>query len=159
MIFTNQLRQKIGVMFGNPETTTGGQALKFYASIRMDVRRIQSIKQGQEIIGNRTRVRVVKNKVSPPFRTAEFDIMYNEGISKVGDLLDLAVELDIVEKRGSFYSYKDERLAQGRENTKDTLRDRPDLLDEIEQRIRQSAVLNEPMPMVEDLEEDILEEE
>ena len=114
MIFTNQLRQKIGVMFGNPETTTGGNALKFYASIRMDVRRIQSIKAGQEIIGNRTRIRVVKNKVAPPFRTVEFDIMYNEGISKVGDLLDLATEMDIIEKRGSFYNYKDERLAQGR---------------------------------------------
>ncbi|KAA3647010.1 MAG: recombinase RecA [Chloroflexi bacterium] len=158
MIFTNQLRQKIGVMFGNPETTTGGNALKFYASVRMDVRRIQSIKQGQEIIGNRTRVRVVKNKVSPPFRTAEFDIMYNEGISKVGDLLDLAVELDIIEKRGSFYNYKDERLAQGRENTKDALRDRPDLLDEIEQLIRQAALPEEPMPLDDDLPEEIEEE-
>ena len=158
MIFTNQLRQKIGVMFGNPETTTGGNALKFYASVRMDVRRIQSIKQGQEIIGNRTRVRVVKNKVSPPFRTAEFDIMYNEGISKVGDLLDLAVELDIIEKRGSFYNYKDERLAQGRENSKDALRDRPDFLEEIEQLIRQAALPEEPMPLADDLEEEVEEE-
>ena len=106
VVFTNQLRQKIGVMFGNPETTTGGQALKFYASVRLDVRRIQSIKAGRELIGSRTRVRVVKNKVAPPFRTAEFDIMYNEGISKVGDLLDLAVELQIVDKRGSFYNYR-----------------------------------------------------
>jgi recombination protein RecA len=118
VVFTNQLRQKIGVMFGNPETTTGGMALKFYSSVRMDVRRIQSIKLGSEIIGNRTRVRVVKNKVAPPFRTAEFDIMYNEGISKSGDILDLAVELSLIDKRGSFYSYGDIRLGQGRENAK-----------------------------------------
>jgi recombination protein RecA len=146
VIFTNQLRQKIGVMFGNPETTTGGMALKFYASVRMDVRRIQSIKVGQEIIGNRTRVRVVKNKVAPPFRTAEFDIMYNEGISRVGDLIDLATELDIVQKRGSFYSYGDLRLAQGRENAKDFLRENPDLADEIELAVRQQA-LNGVLPM------------
>lgn len=140
VIFTNQLRQKIGVMFGNPETTTGGMALKFYSSVRLDVRRIQSIKVGQEIIGNRTRVRVVKNKVAPPFRTAEFDIMYNEGISRVGDLLDLATELDIVQKRGSFYSYGDLRMAQGRENAKEFLRDNPDLADEIDLAIRQQAL-------------------
>jgi recombination protein RecA len=136
VIFTNQLRQKIGVMFGNPETTTGGQALKFYASVRLDVRRIQSIKVGSEVIGNRTRVRVVKNKVSAPFQTAEFDIMYNEGISKVGDLVDLGVELDIISKRGSYYSYGDLRLAQGRENAKEFLQDNPDLLLEIEALIR-----------------------
>lgn len=146
VVFTNQLRQKIGVMFGNPETTTGGMALKFYASVRLDVRRIQSIKVGQEIIGNRTRVRVVKNKVAPPFRTAEFDIMYNEGISRVGDLIDLATELDIVQKRGSFYSYGDMRLAQGRENAKDFLRENPDLADEIELAVRQQA-LNGILPM------------
>jgi recombination protein RecA len=146
VIFTNQLRQKIGVMFGNPETTTGGMALKFYSSVRLDVRRIQSIKVGQEIIGNRTRVRVVKNKVSPPFRTAEFDIMYNEGISRVGDLIDLATELDIIQKRGSFYSYGDMRLAQGRENAKDFLRENPDLADEIELTVRQQA-LNGIIPM------------
>lgn len=140
VIFTNQLRQKIGVMFGNPETTTGGMALKFYCSVRLDVRRIQSIKVGQEIIGNRTRVRVVKNKVAPPFRTAEFDIMYNEGISRVGDLLDLATELDIVQKRGSFYSYGDLRLAQGRENAKDFLRENPDLAEEIDLAVRQQAL-------------------
>ena len=139
VIFTNQLRQKIGVMFGNPETTTGGNALKFYASIRMDVRRIQSIKQGTEIIGNRTRVRVVKNKVAPPFKSAEFDIMYNEGISKVGDLLDLGVELEIITKRGSFYSYGEQRLGQGRENTKVFLSENPQLVDEIEVLIRESA--------------------
>ncbi|HUF39090.1 MAG TPA: recombinase RecA [Anaerolineales bacterium] len=140
VIFTNQLRQKIGVMFGNPETTTGGQALKFYASIRMDVRRIQSIKVGSEVIGNRTRVRVVKNKVAPPFRQAEFDIMYNEGISKAGDLLDLATEMNVVEKRGSFYSYGDVRLGQGRENSKEFLRENLALAGEIETIIRQHAV-------------------
>jgi recombination protein RecA len=140
VVFTNQLRQKIGVMFGNPETTTGGMALKFYASVRLDVRRIQSIKLGQEIIGNRTRVRVVKNKVAPPFRTAEFDIMYNEGISKMGDVLDLATNLDIVNKRGSFYSYGDIRLGQGRENAKEYLKQNTDLAGEIELAIRQQAM-------------------
>lgn len=143
VVFTNQLRQKIGVVFGNPETTTGGMALKFYASVRLDVRRIQSIKLGSEIIGSRTRVRVVKNKVAPPFRTAEFDIMYDEGISKVGDLLDLATELDIITKRGSFYSYGDIRLGQGRENSKDFLRQNPDLAEEIELSIRQQAMEGE----------------
>lgn len=143
VIFTNQLRQKIGVVFGNPETTTGGQALKFYASVRLDVRRIQAIKLGSEIIGSRTRVRVVKNKVSPPFRTAEFDIMYNEGISKTGDLLDLATGLDLVTKRGSFYSYGDIRLGQGRENSKDFLRQNPDLAEEIEIEVRKQAMSGE----------------
>jgi recombination protein RecA len=136
VVFTNQLRQKIGVMFGNPETTTGGMALKFYSSVRLDVRRIQSIKLGSEIIGNRTRVRVVKNKVAPPFRTAEFDIMYNEGISKAGDLLDLATELEIIEKRGSYYSLGDTRLGQGRENAKEFLRENPEMAFEIEQTVR-----------------------
>ncbi len=140
VIFTNQLRQKIGVMFGNPETTTGGQALKFYASVRLDVRRIQSIKMGAEIIGNRTRVRVVKNKVAPPFRTAEFDIMYNEGISKTGDILDLSTQLEIVQKRGAFFSYGDIRLGQGRENSKEFLRQNPDVANEIETIIRQKAL-------------------
>jgi len=139
VIFTNQLRMKIGVMFGNPETTTGGNALKFYASIRLDVRRIQSIKSGAEIIGNRTRVRVVKNKVAPPFRTAEFDIMYNEGISKVGDLVDLATQYEIVSKRGAFYNYGDVRIGQGRENSKEYLRQNPDLAAEIEGAIRRMA--------------------
>jgi recombination protein RecA len=139
VVFTNQLRMKIGVMFGNPETTTGGNALKFYASVRLDVRRIQSIKIGAEIVGNRTRVRVVKNKVAPPFRTAEFDIMYNEGISKVGDLIDLATQLEIVDKRGAFFSYGETRLGQGRENSKEFLRQNPDLAIEIEQVIRQRA--------------------
>ena len=132
VVFTNQLRQKIGVMFGNPETTTGGQALKFYASIRLDVRRVQSIKMGDEVIGNRTKVRVVKNKVAPPFRTAEFDIMYNEGISKAGDILDLATQLEIIQKRGAFFSYGDLRLGQGRENAKEFLRQNQDVSNEIE---------------------------
>jgi recombination protein RecA len=139
VIFTNQLRQKIGVMFGNPETTTGGNALKFYASVRLDVRRIQSIKIGAEIVGNRTRVRVVKNKVAPPFRTAEFDIMYNEGISKAGDMIDLATQLEVVEKRGAFFSYGEIRIGQGRENAKEFLRQNPDLMAEIETVIRQRA--------------------
>ncbi|HLA97591.1 MAG TPA: recombinase RecA [Anaerolineales bacterium] len=140
VVFTNQLRQKIGVVFGNPETTTGGMALKFYASVRLDVRRIQSIKLGAEIIGNRTRVRVVKNKVAAPFRTAEFDIMYNEGISRVGDLLDLAAELEILTKRGSFYNYGELRLGQGRENSKEFLRQNTELAREIELAIREQAL-------------------
>jgi recombination protein RecA len=139
VIFTNQLRQKIGVMFGNPETTSGGMALKFYASVRMDVRRIQSIKEGQDITGNRTRVRIVKNKVSAPFRVAEFDIMYNEGISKSGDILDLATQLDIVNKRGSHYLYGEERLGQGRENAKSFLRDNQTMAAEIEEKVRANA--------------------
>ena len=143
VIFTNQLRQKIGVMFGNPETTTGGQALKFYASVRLDVRRIQSIKMGDEVIGNRTRVKVVKNKVAPPFRTAEFDIMFNEGISKAGDLLDLATKFEIIQKRGAFFSYGDVRVGQGRENSKEYLRTNPDLSAEIEGIIRQKALSGE----------------
>lgn len=140
VIFTNQLRQKIGIMFGNPETTPGGLALKFYASVRMDVRRIQSIKVGAEIIGNRVRVRVVKNKVAPPFRTAEFDIMYNEGISKVGDIIDLATQLEIILKRGAFYSYGDVRLGQGRENAKEFLRQNPEIANEIEAAVRDRAM-------------------
>jgi recombination protein RecA len=143
VIFTNQLRQKIGIMFGNPETTTGGMALKFYASVRLDVRRIQSIKLGAEIIGNRTRVRVVKNKVAPPFRTAEFDIMYNEGISKAGDLLDLAAAMEIITKRGSFFNYGDLRLGQGRENAKDYLRAHKELAAEIEMAVRERAASGE----------------
>ena len=148
VIFTNQLRQRIGVMFGNPETTTGGNALKFYASVRLDVRRIQSIKIGSEIVGNRTRVRVVKNKVAPPFREAEFDIMYNEGISKVGDILDLATTQEIITKRGAFYSYGDTRLGQGRENAKDFLKQNPALTSEIEKVIRQQTVPPAPMEVM-----------
>ncbi len=143
VVFTNQLRQKIGVMFGNPETTPGGLALKFYASVRLDIRRIQSIKVGAEVIGNRVRARVVKNKVAPPFRTAEFDIMYNEGISKYGDILDLATEYGIIQKRGAFYSYGDMRIGQGRENAKEFLRQNNELCNEIELAIRQRALSGE----------------
>jgi recombination protein RecA len=153
VIFTNQLRQKIGVMFGNPETTPGGLALKFYASVRLDTRRIQSIKVGPEIVGNRTRVRVVKNKVAPPFRTAEFDIMYNEGISKEGDIVDLATALEIITKRGAFFSYGDVRLGQGRENAKDFLRQNPALCKEIETAVRQRAMGGE-LPITLGEEED-----
>jgi recombination protein RecA len=154
VIFTNQLRQKIGVMFGNPETTTGGMALKFYSSVRIDVRRIQSIKAGSDVIGNRTRVRVVKNKVAPPFRTVEFDIMYNEGISRSGDLLDLAVELEMISKRGSYYSYGEMKLGQGRENAKSFLRENDDLRKEIEQSIRQELLdVQTPTPQTSTPEE------
>lgn len=141
VIFTNQLRQKIGVMFGNPETTTGGMALRFYASVRLDIRRIESIKQGSDVIGNRTRVTVRKNKVAPPFKVAEFDIMYNEGISTMGDLLDLGVSLDIVTKRGSFYNYGEIRLGQGRENAKAFLDENATLAAEIESQIRNNSGL------------------
>ena len=141
MIFTNQLRQKIGVMFGNPETTSGGMALKFYASVRLDIRRIESIKQGDQVIGNRTRATVKKNKVAAPFRTAEFDIMYNEGISTVGDLLDLGVTYDILVKRGAYYRYKDEPIGQGRESSKEYLRQNPAVAVEIDGLIREKAGL------------------
>lgn len=134
-IFINQLREKIGVMFGNPETTTGGNALKFYSSVRLDIRRTGTLKDGDNMLGNQTRVRVVKNKVSPPFRKAEFDIMYGEGISRVGEILDLGVELDIINKSGSWYSYKDSRLAQGRDASKAVIQDNPELADELEQLI------------------------
>jgi recombination protein RecA len=143
MVFTNQIRHKIGVMFGSPETTSGGMALKFYSSVRLDIRRIQAIKDAGDVVGNRTRVRVKKNKVAPPFRECEFDIMYDEGISKEGDVLDLGVELDLIEKRGSFYSYNGERLAQGRENAKQSLRENPALCLEIENAIRRETGLPE----------------
>lgn len=137
VIFINQLREKIGVMFGSPETTTGGRALKFYASVRLDIRRIDSIKSGDNIIGNRTRVKVKKNKVAPPFKEAEFDIMYNEGISREGDLLDLGVKEDLIKKTGSWFSYNDEKLGQGRENSKQFFRENPNILNEIERKIRE----------------------
>jgi recombination protein RecA len=144
MIFTNQLRQKIGVMYGSPETTTGGMALKFYASVRLDMRHVQAIKDGGEVIGNRVLVKVKKNKVAPPFRECEFDIMYNEGISKEGDVLDLGVELGIIEKRGSFYLYTDGRLGQGRETAKQALRENQSLCLEIENAIRRQTGSSEP---------------
>ncbi len=141
IIFINQIRMKIGVMFGNPETTTGGNALKFYSSVRLDIRRIESIKDGQDVLGNRVRVKVVKNKTAPPFKQAEFDIMFAEGISKVGELIDLGVERRIVDKAGAWYSYKEERLGQGREAVKTFLKSNPDIVEDIEKRIRESAGL------------------
>jgi recombination protein RecA len=147
LIFINQLREKIGVMFGNPETTTGGRALKFYASVRVDIRRIASIKDGDQVIGGRTRVKIVKNKVAPPFREAEFDVMYGEGISREGDLLDLAVEKRIVEKSGAWFAYGGERLGQGRENAKQFLKENPDVRRTIEDRVRKDlGLVREPEP-------------
>ena len=137
-IFINQLREKIGIMFGNPETTTGGNALKFYASVRLDIRKSTPIKEGDEIIGNQVRVKVIKNKVAPPFKKAEFDLMFNEGISRVGEILDLGVELGIVTKSGSWFSYDGNKLAQGRDAAKNVLRDNPDLADEIEGKIMEA---------------------
>ena len=136
VIFINQLREKVGVMFGNPETTTGGRALKFYSSVRLDVRRIESIKQQGEVIGNRTRVKIVKNKIAPPFREAEFDIMFGQGISREGDVLDLAAKCDVVNKSGAWYSYNGDRIGQGRENAKSFLRENPDVFDEIYGKVR-----------------------
>ena len=136
VIFINQLREKVGVMFGNPETTTGGRALKFYSSIRLDVRRIEALKQGGEMVGNRTRIKVVKNKVAPPFREAEFDIMFGKGISKEGDVLDLAASVDIVQKSGAWFAYGGDKIGQGRENAKAYLREHPEIMDEIEHKVR-----------------------
>lgn len=136
VIFINQLREKIGIMFGNPEVTTGGKALKFYASVRLDVRRIDMIKSGGDRIGNRTRIKVVKNKIAPPFKEAEFDIMYGTGISREGDILDLAANIDVVNKSGSWYSYKGSKIAQGREGAKSYLSENPDILEEIEKAVR-----------------------
>ena len=156
LIFINQLREKIGVMFGNPETTTGGRALKFYASVRMDIRRIENIKQDGEVKGNRVRVKVIKNKVAPPFREAEFDIVYGQGISKEGNILDMAVNLDIVEKAGSWFSYNGERIGQGRENVKKYLKENPEMLEDIEEKVRENFAkafeqsLGEELPSKED---------
>ena len=156
VIFINQIRMKIGVMFGNPETTTGGNALKFYASVRLDIRRIGSIKEKEEVVGNATRVKVVKNKVAPPFRQVEFDIMYGEGISKTGELIDLGVKAGIVEKSGSWFSYNDQRIGQGRENAKQFLKDNPKIAAELEKKIRENAgvitavLKGEPAEMAED---------
>src|SRR6187551_2354459 len=147
LIFINQLREKIGVMFGNPETTTGGRALKFYASVRIDIRRIGAIKDGEQVVGGRTRVKVVKNKVAPPFREAEFDVMYGEGISREGDLLDLGVEKRIIEKSGAWFAYGGDRLGQGRENAKQFLKDNPDIRQIIEDRVRKElGLVREPEP-------------
>jgi recombination protein RecA len=146
VVFINQIRMKIGVMFGNPETTTGGNALKFYASVRLDIRRTGAIKDGQEVIGNRTKVRVVKNKMAPPFKEAEFDIMYGEGISQTGDLLDLGVAADIIEKSGAWYSFEGERIGQGRENVKRFLQDNPDIFQNIQNRVKTALGLRVPGP-------------
>ncbi|MCH1522623.1 MAG: recombinase RecA [Arenicellales bacterium] len=143
VIFINQIRMKIGVMFGNPETTTGGNALKFYSSVRLDIRRIGAVKKGDEILGNQTRVKVVKNKVAPPFQKCEFDILYNEGISKEGELIDMGVEHKLVEKSGAWYSYNGERIGQGRDNVREFLREHPDMASEIENLVRQKMGLNE----------------
>ena len=159
VIFINQLRMKIGVMFGSPETTTGGNALKFYSSVRLDIRRIGAIKDKDNIVGNQTRVKVVKNKMAPPFKQVEFDIMYGEGISKVGEIIDLGVQADIIDKSGAWYAYKDEKIGQGRENAKQFLKDNPELLSEIEAKIRSNSnaveelMIDPPAP-----QDDILEE-
>ena len=164
IIFINQLREKVGIMFGNPETTTGGRALKFYASVRLDIRKVENIKQDGEVIGNRVRVKVVKNKVAPPFREAEFDIMYGKGISRESNIVDLAVNLDIIEKSGSWFSYNGAKIAQGRENTKKYLEDNPEVANEIEKKIRdnfnkafENSLTNDAVE--EDEEDDELEEE
>ncbi|MFJ7918470.1 recombinase RecA [Lysinibacillus fusiformis] len=158
-IFINQIREKIGVMFGNPETTPGGRALKFYSSVRLEVRRAEAIKQGNDIVGNRTKIKIVKNKVAPPFRTAEVDIMYGEGISKEGETVDLGVELDIVQKSGSWYAYGDERLGQGRENAKQYLKENPAILEEISNKIRSSYGIAANSYTIAAHEEDEMDEE
>ena len=156
LIFINQLREKIGIMFGNPETTTGGRALKFYASVRMDIRKIENIKQDGEVKGNRVRVKVIKNKVAPPFREAEFDVVYGQGISKEGNILDMAVNLDIIQKAGSWFSYNGERIGQGRENVKTYLKENPELLKEVEEKVRENFAkafeqsLGEELPSTEE---------
>ena len=152
-IFINQLREKVGIMFGNPETTTGGRALKFYSSVRLDVRKIDTIKQGDKVLGSRTRVKVVKNKVAPPFKQAEFDIMYGQGISKIGDLLDIAADIDVVKKSGSWYNYQDVKLGQGRENVKKFLEDNMDLTNEIEAKVRHYYHLDGTSPEDEEVED------
>lgn len=155
VIFINQLREKVGVMFGNPETTTGGKALKFFASVRMDVRRIDTLKQGNEAIGNRTRIKIVKNKVAPPFRTAEFDIIYGEGISKEGSILDMAVRDKVINKTGAWYSYGDIRIGQGRENARNFLKDNPELCKEIEYKLRELMENSEDTPLPAQTDDDL----
>jgi recombination protein RecA len=154
VIFINQLRMKIGVMFGNPETTTGGNALKFYASVRLDIRRIGAIKKGDEVIGAETRVKVIKNKVAPPFRKAEFDVLYGEGISLEGEIIDQGVILDIVEKSGSWYSYKGEKIGQGKDNARIFLKENPEISNEIEQLVRDNANISAEINAIELVEED-----
>ncbi len=160
-IFINQLREKVGVMFGNPETTPGGRALKFYSTVRLDVRRVETIKMGNDMVGNRTRIKIVKNKVAPPFKQAEIDIMYGEGISREGSIIDIGVELDIVDKSGAWYSYSGERLGQGRENAKQFLKEHKEVANAIEQKIRESSNLSAVVPVAssEEQEADRLEEQ
>ena len=146
VIFINQLREKVGVMFGNPETTTGGRALKFYASVRMDVRRIETLKQGGEMVGNRVRVKIVKNKIAPPFKEAEFDIMFGKGISREGDILDLAANVDVINKSGAWYAYNGEKIGQGRENAKTYLASHPEIMEEVEEKVREHYRLGEGAP-------------
>ncbi|MDE6493230.1 MAG: recombinase RecA [Bacteroidales bacterium] len=153
-VFINQLREKIGVMFGNPETTTGGNALKFYASVRLDIRRISQIKDGDNVVGNRVKVKVVKNKVSPPFRQAEFDLLYGQGISKVGEIIDLGVDLSIIKKSGSWFGYNETKLGQGRDAVKQLLADNPELCDELESKVRAALKAKENGGMAEDMQED-----
>lgn len=157
-IFINQLREKIGVMFGNPETTTGGNALKFYSSVRLDIRRVTSLKDGDEVIGNQVRVKVIKNKVAPPFRKCEFEILFGEGISKIGEIVDLGVEHGIIKKSGSWFSYNGDKLAQGRDAVKRLLQDNPELAEELEQKIA-AAILGNPLPQEPENDEDFLDEE
>ena len=158
VVFINQLRMKIGVMFGSPETTTGGNALKFYATVRIDIRRIGAIKDKDEIIGNQTRVKIVKNKVAPPFKIVEFDIMYGEGISKLGELVDLGVKAEIIDKSGSWYSYKDNKIGQGRENVKAFLKENPSIAKELENKILENAGIVEKAMMEGDIENNSIEE-
>ncbi len=158
VVFINQLREKVGVMFGNPETTTGGRALKFYASIRLDIRRIETLKQGGEMIGNRVRVKVVKNKIAPPFKEAEFDIMFGKGISREGDILDLAVEQDLIQKSGAWFAYNGEKIGQGRENAKAYLAQHPDVMDELEEKIRAQYHFGEQSEDVPEEQEAVPEE-
>ncbi|MGL5512046.1 MAG: recombinase RecA, partial [Sporomusa sp.] len=159
VIFINQIREKVGVMFGNPEVTTGGRALKFYASVRLDVRKKESLKQGNDVVGSRTKVKVVKNKIAPPFKQAEFDIMYGEGISRVGSLIDLGVELNVMDKSGAWFSYKENRLGQGRENVKEMLKGNNGIADEIEQAIRDKIADGVALPVVTSTEDSIEDDE
>ena len=152
-VFINQVREKVGVMFGNPETTTGGRALKFYSSVRLEVRKGEALKQGTEVVGNRVKIKVAKNKVAPPFRTAEFDLIYGEGYSKVGSILDMGVAFEIIDKSGAYFSYNGERLGQGKDNAKKLLRERPELADEIDTKIREAVMKSAPPVEAEGLED------
>ena len=157
MIFINQLREKIGIVFGNPETTTGGRALKFYASVRMEVRRAEALKNSGEVVGNRVKVKVVKNKIAPPFREAEFDIMFGKGISREGDILDLAAAEDIIDKSGAWYAYQGSKIGQGRENAKQFLREHPEIMAEVETKVRAAHGLEDDVKVVKEVQEETKE--